>query len=461
MTPTKIPLPAILAVQMGVAIVTLDISLTSTALPAIAIGIDASPASTIWIINVYYLAVVAALLPLAALGEIYGHRRVFFGGLIAFAIGSLAAGLSNSLLTLALARAVLGAGTAAVSATTPALIRTLYPPSRLGHGLGVYALVVGVAFSVGPTAASAILSVSTWRWLFLMNIPFALVTLLFAKRDLPQTPRNFRRFDGLSALFCAGMFAGLMFGIAGIAHRASWPPIVLGLILSAGCGYGLRRREAEHAAPILAIDLFRIPLFALSSATSICAFAIQGLIFVVLPFLFQFKFGYSQIVAGYLITPWPVTLAVMTLIAAPLGGPRSARAAGRRGTFSRRDRHRLPGIPVGLAIPGRDCLAPGPVRDRLWIFSNAQHEGDHEQRTDQQKRRRQRHPRGFASVRSVGRRSHRRHLPVILARERHLGCDLVRCCPRRARKRRELPAAASDGPGAGLAAPPHLTANGD
>lgn len=110
-----------------------------------------------------------------------------------------------------------------------------------------------------------------------------------------------------------------MFGIAGIAHRASWPPIVAALALTVGCGYGLRRREAGHAAPILAIDLFRIPLFALSSATSICAFSIQGLVFVVLPFLFQFKFGYSQIEAGYLITPWPVTLAVMTLIAAPLG----------------------------------------------------------------------------------------------------------------------------------------------
>jgi MFS transporter, DHA2 family, multidrug resistance protein len=317
MTPTKISLPAVLAVQMGVAIVTLDISLTSTALPAIAVGIGASPASTIWIINVYYLAVVAALLPLAALGEIYGHRRIFFGGLIAF--GALAAGLSNSLFTLALARAVLGAGTAAVSATTPALIRTLYPPSRLGRGLGVYALVVGIAFSVGPTVASAILSVSTWRWLFLINVPFALLTFLFARRDLPQTPLNVRRFDGLSALFCAGMFAGLMFGIAGIAHRASWLPILLAFALAAGCGYGLRRRETEHAAPILAIDLFRIPLFALSSATSICAFSIQGLIFVVLPFLFQFKFGYSQIEAGYLITPWPVTLAVMTLIAAPLG----------------------------------------------------------------------------------------------------------------------------------------------
>lgn len=319
MTTSKISLPAVLAVQLGVAIVTLDISLTSTALPAIAIGIGASPASTIWIINVYYLAVIAALLPLAALGEIYGHRRIFFGGLIAFAIGSLAAGSSNSLFTLALARAVLGAGTAAVSATTPALIRSIYPPSHLGRGLGVYALVVGIAFSVGPTAASAILSVSTWRWLFLMNVPLALVTLLFARRDLPQTPRNIRPFDALSALFCAGMFAGLMFGIAGIAHRASWPPVVAALALAAGCGYGLRRREAGHAAPILAIDLFRIPLFALSSATSIFAFSIQGLVFVVLPFLFQFKFGYSQIEAGYLITPWPVTLAVMTLIAAPLG----------------------------------------------------------------------------------------------------------------------------------------------
>src|SRR3569833_2271222 len=180
MTPTKISLPAVLAVQMGVAIVTLDISLTSTALPAIAVGIGASPASTIWIINVYYLAVVAALLPLASLGEIYGHRRIFFGGLIAFAIGALAAGSSNSLLTLALARALLGAGTAAVSAAPPALIRSLYPPSRLGRGHGVYALEVGIAFSVGPTAASGILSVANWRWLFLINVPLALVTLLFA-----------------------------------------------------------------------------------------------------------------------------------------------------------------------------------------------------------------------------------------------------------------------------------------
>lgn len=319
MATTKIPLPALFAVQLGVTIVTLDISLTSTALPAIAAGLGTNPESTIWIINVYYLAVIASLLPLAALGEIYGHRRIFFGGLLAFALGSLAAGLSNSLLMLTIARALVGVGTASVSATTPALIRTLYPPSRLGRGLGVYALVVGVAFSVGPTATSAILSVANWPWLFLMNVPLALLTFLFARRDLPQTPRNVRPFDGLSAFCCGGMLAGLIFGIAGIAHRSSWLPIMLSIVFAAICGYCLRQREAGHPAPILAVDLFRIPLFALSSATSVCAFTIQGLVFVALPLLFHFEFGFSQVESGLLITPWPITLAIMTLIAAPLG----------------------------------------------------------------------------------------------------------------------------------------------
>lgn len=310
--------PALLAVQLGVAIVTLDISLTSTALPAIAAGIGASATSTIWIVNSYYLAVVAALLPLAALGEIHGHRRIFFMGLAVFALGSLGCGLAGSLTALAGARAVVGVGAAAVSATTPALIRSLYPPSRLGRGLGFYALVVGVAFSVGPTAASAILSVLSWPWLFLMGVPLALLSVALARRDLPATERNIRPFDALSAALCAGMFAALLFGIAGIAHRSGWLPVGLALLAAAACGWALLRREAGHPAPILAIDLFRIPVFALSSATSICAFTIQGLAFVVLPFLLQFRLGYSQVEAGFLITPWPATLVVLTMVAGPL-----------------------------------------------------------------------------------------------------------------------------------------------
>ena len=310
-------LAAILAVQLGVTIVTLDISLTSTALPTIASAMDVDPSSTIWIVNVYYLSVVAALLPLAALGEIYGHRRIFFSGLAVFALGALICGLSTSLPVLTIGRAIVGFGSAAVSATAPALIRAIYPPHRLSRGLGLYALVVGVAFTIGPTATSAVLSVANWPWLFVITISFALIAVAFAARGLPQTERNVRPFDVISAALCAATFGCILFGMAGIA-RIDWLPIVLAFVMGTIFAYALRRRESERTAPILAIDLFRIPLFSLSAATSLCSFLIQGLVFVALPFLFQSVMGFSQVEAGLLITPWPATLALMTLIAAPL-----------------------------------------------------------------------------------------------------------------------------------------------
>lgn len=324
-------LVGILAAHVGVSLVTADISIASTGLPAIARSIDAQAADTIWVVNAYYLAVIAALLPLAALGEIFGHRRIFFSGLAVFALGSLTCGLAWSLTSLAVARAVVGASAAAVSATTPALIRTLYPPERLGRGLGYYALVVGVAFSVAPIMTSAILSVAGWNWLFLVNVPVAVAALLLARQALPETARDARVFDTLSALLCSGMFVALLAGIAGVAHEAELTIVLLAGAAAVVCAVLLRRRERGLPAPILAVDLFRRPLFSLSAATSVCAFAIQGLVFIVLPFLFQDSLGYSQVEAGFMITPWPVTLALMTLIAGPLADRYSAGTLGSLG----------------------------------------------------------------------------------------------------------------------------------
>lgn len=310
-------LRAVLSVMLGVIIVTLDISLTSTAVPAIAKGLGVAPSSTIWIINTYYLAVIAALLPLAALGEIFGHRRVFFLGLGVFALGSLASGLSQTLPWLMASRGLLGIGSAAVSATTPALIKTLYPPAKLGRGLGIYAMFVGVAFSIGPTVTSTVLAVADWHWIFICNAPVALVALGLALKGLPATEKNVRPFDAVAALLCAATFAALLAGISGAAHLDAL--LALGaLSVAAICGYWLRRREAGRDSPVFAVDLFRIRLFTLSAMTAIFAFVVQGLVFVILPFLFMFRLGYSQVEAGFLITPWPFTLAAMTFVAAPL-----------------------------------------------------------------------------------------------------------------------------------------------
>lgn len=317
-TSPRVSLPALLAVLVPVSIATLDISLTNTALPTIARDIGADSATSIWVVNAYYLVVVAALLPLAALGEIFGHRRVFTLGIAVFVVGSLASGFAWSLPTLVASRALLGLGTAAISAVTPALIRFIYPPQMLGRGLGIYALVVGVAFTAGPTIAAAVLAVADWPWLFLANVPFGVVAMGLTLRSLPATERSPRRFDGLSAALCAALFALILLGLSGVAHQMMWHWILAAWSGAAACGYALLRHEAGHSAPILAVDLFRRPLFALSSATSVCAFAVQGLAFVVLPFWLHTGLGFSQSETGLLITPWPAALALMALIAAPL-----------------------------------------------------------------------------------------------------------------------------------------------
>jgi MFS transporter, DHA2 family, multidrug resistance protein len=313
-----VSVPALLAILASVGMVTLDISVANTALPTIAKDLSASDASVVWIINVYHLAMTAALLPLAALGEIVGHRRIFLTGLVAFTLASLACGLSGALPLLVAARVFQGLGAAAISGVTPALIRFLYPSHRLGRGLGIYASVVGVAFTVGPTAASAVLAVANWPFLFLINVPVGVIAYGLSLRTLPTTPRNDRRLDGRAAMLCAVFFGVLLLGLGEAAHGAAWMPIAVALVVAAISGVVLVRREAGQPAPILAVDLFRTPIFALSSATSICAFMVQGSAFVALPFLMHTTLGYSQVQIGLLITPWPAVVAVMALLTAML-----------------------------------------------------------------------------------------------------------------------------------------------
>src|SRR5579859_4770593 len=162
---------AMAAIMLAVALATLDTAIANTALPAIAADLHAAPAASVWIINAYQLAMVATLLPLAALGDIVGHRRIYIGGIALFTLASLACSLASTLPLLAAARVLQGLGASAIMSVNTALIRYLYPPHRLGRGLGTNALIVGVSFAVGPTVASLILSVATWPWLFAVNVP--------------------------------------------------------------------------------------------------------------------------------------------------------------------------------------------------------------------------------------------------------------------------------------------------
>ncbi len=312
---------AVVAIALGLIMAVLDSAIANIALPTIARDLHVTDAAVIWVVNAYQLAVTVSLLPLASLGEILGYRRVHVAGLVLFVVASGLCALSTSLAVLTAARIAQGLGAAGMLSVNVALIRFVFPRHRLGTGVGMNAMVGSVASAVGPSVASAILSVAHWPWLFAVNVPIGLFSLLVSLRALPQTEPTGARFDALSALLSALSFGLLISGLDGLAHGQSALAGGGQLVAAGACFTLLVRRQTSLAAPLLPIDLLRVPLFALSIAAALCCFAAQGMAYVALPFLLQNGFGLGQVRTGLLLTPWPLTVALI----APLAGKLSDR----------------------------------------------------------------------------------------------------------------------------------------
>src|SRR6202166_65886 len=314
---------AVAAIFTALAMASLDTAIANIALPAIAADLNVSPADAVWVVNVYQIALVATLLPLGALGEIVGHQRIYLAGLLLFTLASLACACAWSLPSLLVARVLQGLGASGIMSVNTALVRFVYPGRLQGRGFGHNAMVVATAFTLGPTIASGILALGQWPWLFAVNIPFGLVAILIGLKTSPRTPRATHAFDFPGALLAAGCLGLFMLGVGSAAHHAQPALVIIELAAAVLFGWVLIRRQADHPAPMLPIDLFRRPLFALSTATAICSFAVQGLAFVSLPFYFEDILGRTQVETGFFMTPWPLVVAVM----APIAGRLSDRYA--------------------------------------------------------------------------------------------------------------------------------------
>lgn len=304
------------AIWLALAMAVLDSSIANIALPTIARELGASAASSIWVVNAYQIAITMLLLPAAALAEIVGYRRVYLLGLSLFAAASLACGLADSLTGLAVARFVQGLGAACVMAINGALVRFTYPRAQLGRGIGYNALVVAVSAAAGPSVAAALLAVASWRWLFAVNVPLGLLSLAIAALALPVTPRSGKRFDHGSALLNAAAFAALFLFCSDLAHgTTSWRTAIEGAI-GIAAGVAVVRRARGQEAPLIPVDLIRMPMLRLSYLTSSCSFAAQMVALVALPFYLQGRFGLGHVATGLLITPMPIG----TALAAPVAG---------------------------------------------------------------------------------------------------------------------------------------------
>ncbi|WP_059244682.1 MFS transporter [Brucella vulpis] len=360
LAPDGLPRPRIYwawtTLMVGLTLAVIDGTIANVALPTIAADFSAGPAASIWIVNGYQLAIVITMLPLAALGEIYGYRRVYVAGVALFTIASIGCMFSRSLEALTLARIIQGLGAAGLMSVNTALLRYTVPQAKFGTAIGLNALFVAVSSTIGPSLAGVMLSSLSWPWLFVINIPLGIAAVLMGLRSLPDNDRSARKFDVVSAILCAVTFGLLITTIDSAGNKIGSFAVMLQALCCLLAGIWLTRRSFHMSDPLLPLDLLRIPIFTLSICTSIMSFLAQMMAFISLPFLFQTVFGFRPIEVGFLMMPWPIALALVAPLSGKLSDKYSPAILGLLGliTFS-----------VGLALVGLLPVHP-TIPDICW-----------------------------------------------------------------------------------------------
>jgi len=304
------------ALILGTILSVLDASIANIALPTIGHDLHASPSATVWVTNAFQLAVTASLFTLGSLGQSRGPTAIWRIGILTFTLGSLLCALSRSFEFLLFARVVQGLGGAAIMSLAPALIRDVYPRSRLGHAFGLNAMYTGVATAAGPTAGGLLLAVLPWQWLFAINVPVAFVIAFLARGAVPEIAGNRAPLDVRSIAASAVGFSMAVYGLDGIARGESVLVVVAELLLGGAAFAWFVRRQFRLPHPLIALDLFHLPRFSVAGQASFAGWAAWSIGVITLPFFLQLDYGMSPLQSGLLMTSWPIATAVV----APLSG---------------------------------------------------------------------------------------------------------------------------------------------
>lgn len=309
---------AMVVIALGMTMAVLDGAIANVALPTIADDLHVNPASSIWVVNAFQLAVTISLLAFSSLGDLWGYKRVYVIGLLMFSVTSLICALSDSFITLVIARGLQGFSAAAITSVNTALLRIIFPSRFLARGMGINGLIIAVAAAAGPTVAAGILSIANWPWLFAINVPIGLLAFSLSLKFLPQNPVKVegQHFDIVSAFLNALTFGLLICVIDGFAHNIHWYILVPGFVVMLIIGWFFIRRQYHQPFPLLPVDLMHSRIFSLSLLTSVFSFIAQMLALVAVPFFFQRVLHLSEVATGLLLTPWPLA----TMITAPLAG---------------------------------------------------------------------------------------------------------------------------------------------
>jgi EmrB/QacA subfamily drug resistance transporter len=320
------PLWAFIITSMALIMVSLDNLVVTIALPVIRRDLGASLGDLEWTVNAYTLTFAALLLLGAALGDRFGRQRLFLIGVAIFTIGSAFAAVAPTAGTLIAARAFQGIGGAITMPLTLTILSSAVAAEKRPLALGAWGGIAGLAIAVGPVVGGAITQGVSWHWIFWINVPIGILTIVLASRFLTESRGPGRSLDLVGVALASLGLVGIVWGVTHGNGRGWTDSEVVGAtalgfaFIAAFLAWESRVRE-----PMLPLGLFRRRASLTANGVSFAmSFGMFGSIFLLSQF-FQFCQGLSPLDSGLRILPWTAT----PVVVAPIAGWASGRIGGR------------------------------------------------------------------------------------------------------------------------------------
>ncbi|TAK70213.1 MAG: DHA2 family efflux MFS transporter permease subunit [Actinomycetota bacterium] len=301
------------------ALASIDATVVNVALPAIGQDLTADLAALQWTVTAYTLTLASFILLGGALGDRYGRRRLLIVGAVWFAVASLLCGLAPTAAVLVVARALQGVGGALLVPASLAVIQASFRPDDRARAIGAWTGLSGVATAVGPFLGGWLIGALSWRWVFGVNLPLAILVVVLARVHLPETrdANATGRVDLAGAVLGALALGGLTYGLIALPGAGLASPQVLAALTTALLGavaFVMVERRLRH--PMLPLGLFRSRQFSGANAVTFILYGAFGGILFLLAVVLQVVSGFSALAAGTALLPITV---IMLLFSARAG----------------------------------------------------------------------------------------------------------------------------------------------
>lgn len=318
----RVPAHRVLLVScFGAFLAFLDATIVNVAFPSIRESFGGTSIGALsWILNGYNIVFAAFLIVCGRLTDLLGRRRAFVGGVALFTVASLLCAIAPSVLFLVLARLVQALGAALLVPASLALVIEAFPGSHRAHAIGLWGASAAVAAGLGPPIGGALVQLGGWRWAFLVNLPFGLVAVWAARRQLVESRSPGRRTlpDLVGAALLATCLGLLNLGIVKGADWGWSSAAVLGSLAAAAALLGLFVASSRrHPTPLLDPTLLRLPSFGIASvATVVAGFGFYAYLLTNILWL-QYVWGYGVLRAGLALVPGALVAAVVAAVLGP------------------------------------------------------------------------------------------------------------------------------------------------